>query len=320
MRRPGRVIGNLSDLLVSVVIPVHNGAPWIAAQLNALAVQEDVPGDWEIIASDNGSTDDTAAIVAKLATSMPMPVRVIDSSARAGLSHARNAGSLAARGEFIVFCDCDDRVRSRWLRSAVDALREFDVAGGDIYPFGDEGAMGQEPPRGIIHASFGPAIIGCNFGVRRRSYFQIGGFDESLPRYGCEDADFSLRANEAGLAIGPAPGMDIDFRKTTGLRANLRKAYLSGIAEAVVFARHPARYAPQSGRTQALRRLAAMSRQFARGGRAGETTKSAARQWVSAVGFVVGTAWHARPGRLGDPMLLGADAERSSVSAEGESR
>lgn len=312
------MIRNVSDPAVSVVIPVRNGARWIAAQLEALAAQEGVAVEWEIVISDNGSTDRTAEIVSRLTPMMPVAVRVIDSSARAGLSHARNAGAIEARSSSIVFCDCDDLARTRWLTSALAGLRDFDVVGGEIYPFSSEADLGSEEPRGLIQATFGPAIIGCNFGIRRDSYLAIGGCDESLPPYGCEDSEFSLRANKAGLRIGAAPGMDIDFRKTTGLRANLRKAYLSGIAEAIVFARHPDRYSRQTGAAYALRRLATLPLHLARGWRNKRVTApSAVRQCVSAVGFLMGTLRDARPVRLGEPILIDANRLRRPVPSQG---
>lgn len=312
----GSVIRDVSDPAVSVIIPVRNGARWIAAQLDALAAQEGVDVDWEIVVSDNGSTDQTAAIVARMSAILPVAVRVVDSSARAGLSHARNAGVLEASANSIVFCDCDDLVRTRWLTSALAGLADFDVVGGDIYPFSSEFELGAEEPRGLIQASFGPAIIGCNFGARRDSYLAVGGCDESLPPYGCEDSEFSLRANKSGLRVGAAPGMDIDFRKTTGLRANLRKAYLSGIAEAIVFARHADRYARQTGARYALKRLATLPLRLVRGLRGGHfTAQSAVRQCVSAIGFLTGTMRDARPDRLGEPILIDvARADRPAPS------
>jgi glycosyltransferase involved in cell wall biosynthesis len=93
--------------LVSVVIPVRNGLPFLDTQLHALADQ-DYSGDFEVVVSDNGSTDGTRAHVDRM--SFPFPLRCVDSSQVRGVSHARNVGIAAARGEFLAITDHDDAV------------------------------------------------------------------------------------------------------------------------------------------------------------------------------------------------------------------
>lgn len=112
-------------------------------------------------------------------------------------------------------------------------------------------------PGGVIRGSFGNAVLGCNFAVRRADYLAIGGFDESLPPYGCDDVEFSLRMNEAGRTVVGDPDLQIHFRRTTGTRALLRKTYLSGLAETVVWARHADRYGDQ---LRGRRRIASLLR------------------------------------------------------------
>ncbi len=90
-------------------------------------------------------------------------------------------------------------------------------------------------PGGLV----GRGLQSCNFGVQRDVFFQVGGFDESLPPYGCEDSEFSIRLLESGHTITPALEMVLYFRRTVGFRRTLRKVYMSGIAETVVWSRHP---------------------------------------------------------------------------------
>jgi len=72
---------------VSVVMPVRNGMPHLAVQLDALARQT-YQGRWEVIISDNGSTDDSADAVRAVADRVPL--RVIDSRDAPGRrGHAR---------------------------------------------------------------------------------------------------------------------------------------------------------------------------------------------------------------------------------------
>jgi glycosyltransferase involved in cell wall biosynthesis len=226
-----------------VVICVRNGASLIPRQLRALASQQTAV-QWELVVVDNGSTDATVAVVRDMALELPVPVRIVDASARTGICHARNVGASAARGALLAFCDCDDEVAPGWVDAAAAALEEYDVVAGGLRELGEGAGAAPAVIEGgaFIEATFGGAVIGCNFAVRRDAYFAIGGFDESLPPYGCDDVEFSLRANEAQLTVGKRDDMVVHFRRTTGTRELLRKTYLSAQAEALVWRRHPDRY------------------------------------------------------------------------------
>jgi|WetSurMetagenome_2_1015567.scaffolds.fasta_scaffold00913_8 hypothetical protein len=83
----------------SVIVPVHNGAETLDTCLTALTGQ-DYPGEcFEVIVVDDGSTDETAQIVARYA------VRLIRLGSNRGRIVARNTGAQAARFETLVFND-----------------------------------------------------------------------------------------------------------------------------------------------------------------------------------------------------------------------
>jgi hypothetical protein len=90
--------------LVSILIPCHNAGCWIAATLDSALAQT-----WshtEIIVVDDGSRDDSAAVVARYAH---RGVKLIAQPNR-GASAARNAALAAAKGDFIQFLDADDLI------------------------------------------------------------------------------------------------------------------------------------------------------------------------------------------------------------------
>jgi glycosyltransferase involved in cell wall biosynthesis len=87
--------------LVSVVIPVRNGAGYLGEAIESVLAQA-CPGI-DVIVVDNGSTDGSRAV----AESFGAPVRVIDEPRR-GAAHARNSGAMLARGEYVAFLDADD--------------------------------------------------------------------------------------------------------------------------------------------------------------------------------------------------------------------
>ena len=114
--------------MISVVLPVRDGLPWLDAQLGALAAQQcDEP--WEVVVADNGSSDASMALARSWADRCGA-IRVVDASATHRPSAARNAGVRSARGELLAFCDADDVVQPGWLRACVAALAEADVVAG----------------------------------------------------------------------------------------------------------------------------------------------------------------------------------------------
>lgn len=88
--------------LISVIMPVYNGARFLEKTLASLLAQ--TCADWELIVVDDGSTDATPEILAKYDD--PRFVRI--RKANGGEAHTRNVGLRHASGEFIAFLDADD--------------------------------------------------------------------------------------------------------------------------------------------------------------------------------------------------------------------
>ncbi len=88
--------------VVSIVIPCHNAAPWLADTLES-ALAQTAPSQ-EIILVDDGSTDESRAIAGRFGE---RGVHTI-AQPRRGAAAARNAGLREARGEFVQFLDADD--------------------------------------------------------------------------------------------------------------------------------------------------------------------------------------------------------------------
>lgn len=88
--------------LVSIIIPCHNAAPWLAQTLESALAQS--WSETEVILIDDGSTDGSPTIACRFE---PQGIRVLTQPNR-GASAARNAGLRAARGAFIQFLDADD--------------------------------------------------------------------------------------------------------------------------------------------------------------------------------------------------------------------
>jgi len=235
--------------LVSVVIPVRNGAATMGAQLEALACQRAAPS-FEIVVSDNGSTDGLQECLAASSAQLPqLDIRCVDSSAKPGVSHARNEGLKQARADIVLICDSDDVVCSTWVRSMAEALETCDGVGGSL----DELTL--NPPSSPMLAfatsslpvglGFLPYPVGANCGMRRKVWQALNGFDEGY-LYGGEEVDFFWRLQLAGFKLGFVPQAVVAYRHRTGIRNNIRVAYWHGVGTCQLAARFRAKIPSQS--------------------------------------------------------------------------
>lgn len=92
-------------MLISVVIPVYNAAAYLADCVASVLVH--LPQDSEVICVDDGSSDSSSAILDEFVHS-DSRIRVIRQAHTAGAGAARNAGLVAARGDWLWFVDADD--------------------------------------------------------------------------------------------------------------------------------------------------------------------------------------------------------------------
>jgi GT2 family glycosyltransferase len=104
---------------VSIIMPVYNGAKYIAEAINSAFAQ--TYKDWELIVVDDGSTDDTEEIV----VSLGLPLKFIKQQ-NCGPSAARNLGLQAATGTYIVFLDADDEWDHDFLEKTASQLDRLD--------------------------------------------------------------------------------------------------------------------------------------------------------------------------------------------------
>jgi GT2 family glycosyltransferase len=155
---------------------------------------------------NNASTDASAAIAA----SVP-GVRVVDEP-RKGLTRAREAGRLAARGDLLLFLDADCRAPLRWVERVEARFRSDPalLAISGPYRFYDWDLWGrvllraydlvlapltQLLARNLLHV--GVVFYGGNFAVRRDALAAIGGFDTTIAFHG-EDTNLGRRLAARG--------------------------------------------------------------------------------------------------------------------------
>ncbi|MBQ4265752.1 MAG: glycosyltransferase family 2 protein [Clostridia bacterium] len=123
--------------LVSIVMPCYQNSMTLARTVQSIQAQ--TFEDWELIAVDDGSKDDTLAVLTRLAAAEPR-MRVIHQE-NGGVSAARNAGMDAAQGQWISFVDADDHLLKHALEhllAMVDDRTDI-ICGAYEMHFRDEG-------------------------------------------------------------------------------------------------------------------------------------------------------------------------------------
>jgi GT2 family glycosyltransferase len=233
--------GTADTVDVTVLVAVHNGMPYLADQLAALSRQA-YSGRWELILSDNGSTDDSISMALAMAGQLPS-LRVVDSSAVPGYGGALSIAIQVARGRFLLFCDHDDVVADGWVAAMAAALEKYPAAGGYL----DEESLNPEymrnwrPPAtpGCLPRPFGLAApLGANSAIRRDVYDEVDGFDLTFHGPAAMETDLFWRVQLAGHELAFVPEAVVAYRHRPDLRSTLRQWHQYGRGRAHLVARY----------------------------------------------------------------------------------
>lgn len=206
--------------MISVVVPVRNGMPWLEQQLRALSEQE-CHEPWEVVVADNNSTDESSLVVQEWVNRFHT-IRLVDASKVRGPGATRNAGVGEAQGELLAFCDADDVVQSGWLTAHVLALAEADISAGVFDFWSLNGLATPSPPSYALPPAMGlfgflPAAGSSNLALRRRAFEELGGFAEDLMTG--EDFDLGWRSQLFGHRYVLTPGAVVARRERRGFNA-----------------------------------------------------------------------------------------------------
>jgi GT2 family glycosyltransferase len=219
---------------VTVVVPTHDRADYLAVTLESLNAQElDVP--YEVIVVDDGSADETPAVAERAGV-----IYIRHERAR-GANAARNDGARAAQADLVALVDDDIFAPPGWLQAMVKGAADHPDAeafGGPIRARFDGPAprsCGRELPP-ITTLDLGPKdreaelVWSANMLVRKSALARVGEFDESLPTGGDEE-DWLRRLREQGGKVVYLGHAGLEHRRTgddARLRSLMRSAYHRG--------------------------------------------------------------------------------------------
>ena len=186
--------------VISVLIPVWNGARYLGAAITSVLEQTGAP-DIEVIVIDDGSVDGSAAVAERFGP----PVRCLRVPHR-GLAAARNTGVEVARGDYLLHLDSDDILPDQSIATRMAVFNshpETDLVVGQTISFissevDSEAAARYRLPPGPHRGGLpGASIVHAGFGSR------VGSFDTA--RNHSPDLDWMARATEYGAHVVDLP-------------------------------------------------------------------------------------------------------------------
>lgn len=184
------MITSSAKKLVSIITPVHNDGKYIGATANSILRQSVTDYEWILV--DDGSNDDTATVLARLAAS-DARIRVITNPVAYGPARARNIGIAAAKGEFIAFLDADDIWDANKLEQQVKFMRDqnLDFSYHDYIPFEDGSGRPLSkicgPNRLTLFTHNSRRGVGCLAVMLKRNIAGNGVFPAMPPGHVAED-------------------------------------------------------------------------------------------------------------------------------------
>jgi len=179
---------------VSVIIPAYNAAAYLPAAIDSVLAQ--TYSDLEVLVIDDGSTDDTEAVMRGYGS----PVRYFRQP-NGGVSLARNRGIEESRGRYAAFLDADDTWFPMKLERQLQALREhpefklcysaFLRVDNELRPLGVE--RGKSTGNDLESLLTRGNVVGsiCTVLCERELFAHTGGFDPHLSQ--CADWDMWIR-------------------------------------------------------------------------------------------------------------------------------
>jgi len=215
---------------VSLLVTTFRRPRHLALALESLALQRGAAGRFEVIVSDDGSGDETAALVRSFAAHAGIPTRFTTQPHQGfRLARVRNNAARLARGDYLLFLDGDCVVPRHHVATHLARRRPgLALVGGQLRLPAEASrllvpenlalqavaALVPAPERrrlarrhckawwqDVLRHPSKPRLVGCDFGVWRHDYEAVNGSDERFAGWGQEDDDLGLRLRGLGVRL-----------------------------------------------------------------------------------------------------------------------
>jgi glycosyltransferase involved in cell wall biosynthesis len=224
---------NNENILISVIVVMKNAEKTITQCLDSLFAQDQPAEQYEVIVVDGGSKDRTLSIVENY------PVKIIKDDG-GSISHGRNLGVQASRGEFVAFTDSDCVVQGDWLRSLITELQnrcdiialggpnltnDSDFPLSKVIGYMQEtflGSGGSPQSYAIKEPRYVYSLPNCNVMYKKR-VFNEETFDDGF-NIG-EDCDFNYRLRKRGYSFLYFPNAVVWHYRPSNLKELCNKMF-----------------------------------------------------------------------------------------------
>lgn len=195
---------------ISIIIPCYNHGQYVREAISSVEKCTD-KSLYEIIIVNDGSTDAfTIEEMGRLANDGYHVINQVNQ----GLGRTRNNGIKAAKGEYILPLDSDNRIRPEYIYESIkilDAHPEIAMVYGDARFFGDKDKRHVIGEFNLQNMMVENQIDAC--AVYRKSVWEaVGGYDEKMPIMGYEDWDMWMNMIFKNYKFQYVPEILFDYR------------------------------------------------------------------------------------------------------------
>jgi glycosyltransferase involved in cell wall biosynthesis len=237
---PNTAYQNSDTPSVSVIISLFNYAEYICECLDSVVKSnsDNLPGGFEIIVVDDGSTDESADLVAAYLNSSATPICLVKKAFNTGLADVRNVGLKVARAAYVFILDADNRIYPHCLSTLYQEIASSNYA--SVY--GMIQAFDNQTNKGIGLISYldweesllvKTPYIDAMALFDKNILLKLGGYSTELIQYGWfgwEDYDLWLKVAQAGYACKLIPQILTSYRVHSSSMINTTDRYSYQIA------------------------------------------------------------------------------------------
>lgn len=197
---------------VSVVIPFYNAGKYILEAVDSVEKYHD-KSIFEVIIVNDGSTEaESLRILERLR--VERGYQIIHQANR-GPAAARNTGIRASRGRYVLLLDSDNKIRTRYISAGIEIL-DRDPKIGVVHGNADFFGVPDRPrftprPFDLQAIILGNYIDNCTV-IRKRTWAEVGEFDEARILIGHEDWEFWIRVGAKGWKFRHVNETLFDYR------------------------------------------------------------------------------------------------------------